>query len=137
MAIPKEKLREIVFQLLFSGDFVPEGESANIPFMMKELSVTKRTVADCLARVAAIKENESQIDRAITDFSKEYAFDRIPRVEKNILRLAFYELFYEALLPPEVVISEAIRLARKFATKEAAGFVNAILDSYHKTKACT
>src|SRR5690606_29501809 len=59
-------------------------------------------------------------------------FERIPRVERNILRLAVFELLHDPSVPPTVAIAEAIRLTRKFATPEAATFINAVLDAIFK-----
>ena len=65
--------------------------------------------------------------------AKDYAFDRIPPVEKSILRLGVYELLHSDL-SMQVIIAEAVRLARKFATKEGSTFVNAILDALQKER---
>ena len=79
-----------------------------------------------------LKKHKDEIDQSITTHSKEYEFDRIPRVEKNLIRLGVFEMKYSKETPPKVAISEAIRLARKFATHESAKFVNAILDAIYK-----
>lgn len=69
----------------------------------------------------------------ITEHSTSYEFERIPRIERNVLRLGVYEIMYDSDIPPKVAIAEAIRLTRKFATPESATFVNAILDSILKS----
>lgn len=132
MALPPQKFREIVFQLLYSTDFPnPEAEETAL-MLMGELKVTKKAVMQARERAEHIKEKISSIDEQITIFSTEYSFDRISRVEKNILRLGVYEMLYDESLPPLVVIAEAIRLTRKFGTPESAQFVNAILDRLYK-----
>ncbi len=133
MALPVQKFREIVFQILYSTDFPdPEAEETAL-MLMAELKVTKRSVLLARERVGYIKEKISLIDEQITQFSTEYSFDRISRVEKNILRLGVYEMLYDASIPSLVVIAEAIRLTRKFGTPESAQFVNAILDRLYKS----
>lgn len=132
MALPQEKFRELVFQLLYSRDQGDAADKAMAKMMMKELSVTKKTVLQAQERVAAIVEVQDELDTKIGGASESYEFDRIQLVERNVLRLGVYELIYDDAVPAAVVISEAIRLCRKFGTREAAKFVNAVLDHLHK-----
>lgn len=128
MALPPQKFREIVFQILFSADFpLPEtGQTALM--LMNELKVTKKAVLEAGEKVKQIHAKLPLIDEKISSFSTDYTFERISRVEKAILRLGLYELLFDPSLPPLVAIAEAIRLTRKFGTPESAQFVNAILD---------
>ncbi len=135
MALSKQKFREIVFQLLFSTDFSSIKEKETLEMLMEQLSVPKSTLREALSLAEKMSEHFPEIDRKIASLAKEYEFDRIPRVEKTILRLGLFELLHDSSLPPKVAISEAIRLSRKFATPEASSFVNAVMDSAHKEKA--
>ncbi len=132
MALTKQKSREIVFQLLFSLDFSRPSEEATDEMLMQQLAVPKSALREAQVRVQQIVDLLPEIDRKIAAHSQEYEFDRIPRVERAILRLGLFELFHDTEIPPKVAISEAIRLARKFATAEAASFVNAVLDQAHR-----
>ncbi|MGH2638562.1 MAG: transcription antitermination factor NusB [Rhabdochlamydiaceae bacterium] len=131
MGLPIQKLREIVFHLLYSNDFEALNEDV-IPFLMQHHHVTKKSLYKAQDIVNELKKHRDEIDKSIITHSKEYEFDRIPRVEKNLLRLGIFEMLYSEEVPPKVAISEAIRLARKFATAESAHFVNAILDTIYK-----
>lgn len=130
MALPPQKFREIVLQLLYSQDFA-ESTAENIPFMMEALKVARQYVAAAKEKVQAITAHLCSIDQCIEKSSSHYSFDRISKVELTILRLGIYELLYEKDLPPKVALAEAIRLCRKFGTPESAHFVNAILDEVH------
>jgi N utilization substance protein B len=132
MALPPQKFREIVFQLLYSQDFTPIDPAESIPFMMHELNVTKRTMLEVHARIDKILEKYPEIDRKIEASSISYSFERISKVEKTILRVGVFELLYDDAIPEKVAIAEAIRLSRKFGTPESAQFVNAILDAIYK-----
>ena len=128
MALPPQKFREIVFQILFSSDFpLPEIEQT-AKMLMAELKVTKKAVFEAGEKVKQINANLPSIDEKISAFSTDYTFERISRVEKTILRLGLYEILFDDSIPPLVAIAEAIRLTRKFGTPESAQFVNAILD---------
>lgn len=125
MALPPQKFREIVFQILFSSDFLDLETEQTALMLMNELKVTRKAVLEANSIVKKIREKLPYIDEKISLYSTDYAFERISRVEKTILRLGMYE-FEE--LPHLIVIAEAIRLTRKFGTPESAQFVNAILD---------
>ncbi len=128
MALSPQKTREIVFLLLYSYDFSQNLEEAS-SLIMEELKVTKKSLREAAEYAQKILEVIGTLDAEIAKVSKEYDFQRIPRSERNILRLGVYELFFDEKIPPKVVISEGVRLARKFASFEAASFINAILDA--------
>lgn len=130
MSISPQKFREIVFQLLYSDDF--GGSEEVVGMLMAQLAVTKKIVREALGTLEKILEKKEEIDIIIRSNSEAYDFERIPRVERNVLRLSIYEMLFSSGIPPKVSIAEAIRLSRKFATAEAATFVNAVLDAIYK-----
>lgn len=130
MALSPQKFREIVFQLIYSDDF--GGDTGVVEMLMAQLAVTKRIVREASILKDKILEKRQEIDAVISEHSESYDFERIPRIERNVIRLGIYELLFSEDVPPKVAISEAVRLSRKFATPEAATFVNAVLDSVYK-----
>jgi N utilization substance protein B len=128
MEFPPQKFREIVFQLLYSMDGSGSAEAELIPFLMRELTVTKKHVSAAYEKAKKIWQHHAELDTVIAARSRDYSFERIKTVEKNVLRLAFFELLIEKELDQKIVISEAHRLTRKFSTLEGASFVNAVLD---------
>ena len=129
MALSPQKFREIVFQLLYSRDFILGEEEDTIDFMMEQLSVTKKVMKEAQQECGKIFARIPEIDDQIRHFSISYNLERIGRIEKNILRLGVYELCYQETVPSKVAIAEAIRLTRKFSTSESGSFINAVLDS--------
>lgn len=134
MTIPVQKLREIIFQMLYSYDIGKAKQEDIIEMLMKELSVSRSAMRSAQQKVEEIQAIQDELDEMISGAAYSYAFSRIQTVERNILRLGVYELFFETDIPPKVAISEAMRLARKFSTPEAANFVNAVLDTLHKAR---
>jgi len=133
MPLPYQKIREATLQILYSYDF--EGRDDEIvPLMMAELKTTRNAITKVKDRVQLILEKTGEIDPKIEAGSTEYRLERISQVERAILRLGIYELFFEKDVSPKIVIAEAIRLARKFGTPESAQFVNAILDGVYKMR---
>ncbi len=134
MALPKQKFRELVFQLLYSFDIGKPNDEDMVTFIMKEHEETKKTVYQAQEKVNAIIFKLEDIDRLISNVSISYEFSRIQSVERNILRLAIYELLFEKELPPKVAIAEALRMTRKFASPQSSCFINALLDSIYQVK---
>lgn len=81
--------------------------------------------------VTGTVERLADIDARITAASENWRIDRMPAVDRNILRLAVFEMMTQGT-PPAVVIDEALELARRFSGDESVAFVNGVLDAVHK-----
>ena len=99
MALPKRKFREIVFQLTFSKDFNSDADAISSSTLLDHMKVTKKILREAFDQVTLLMERQTEIDALISKGSKSYDFNRISRVERNILRLAVFELFFEKTLP--------------------------------------
>ena len=82
--------------------------------------------------VRGVIENLAGIDQKIIEVAENWDIHRMAVVDRNVLRLATYELAYLTDIPPKVSINEAIDLAKKFSTAESGAFVNGILDKIRK-----
>ena len=85
-----------------------------------------RLFADPLIRGAL--EHRDEADAIITKHAKNWELHRIAAVDRNILRLAIYEMLHRDDIPPVVSINEAVDIAKKFSTQDSGKFVNGILD---------
>jgi len=132
MALPPQKNRELVLQVLFGLDVDPEQKEFFIEFMMKELKVTKKNVQEAFEKAVKILAVCDTLDEKIKGASTSFSFSRIQSVERNIIRLCLYEFLNDPSMSINVLISEAKRLAKKFSNDEATGFVQAILDRIFK-----
>ena len=81
-----------------------------------------------LEMVKGVLEHLSEIDRRIQRHAHHYEIARMNPVDRNVLRLATYEIFYRLEVPPIVAINEAIEIAKRYGTEDSGGFVNGILD---------
>ena len=79
--------------------------------------------------VFGVRDKKATIDRQIEEVAKNWQLKRMAAIDRNILRLATYELLYREDIPPLVTINEAIDIAKKFSTKNSGPFVNGILDN--------
>ncbi len=77
--------------------------------------------------VAGIDEHRDEIDALLERFSEHWSLERMPVIDRTLLRLATYELTHELDVPTAVVITEAVELAKQYSTKDSGRFVNGLL----------
>lgn len=82
--------------------------------------------------VKGTEQNRGKLDALITSKSEHWRVERMPVVDRNILRMAIYEM-QELKTPAAVAIDEAVELARQFSSDESVGFVNGVLDAIRKS----
>jgi N utilization substance protein B len=101
------------------------GQPVDLPPPTTE-EVEMRLFADPLIR--GTLEHRDAIDEHIKKHAKNWEFHRIAAVDRNIMRLAIYEMLFREDIPPIVSINEAVDIAKKFSTQDSGKFVNGILD---------
>jgi len=84
--------------------------------------------------VAGVSENLARIDEIILMRAKGWAIDRMPVVDRNILRLATYELLIDKETPHQVVIDEAVELAKSLSTDDSSDYINGVLGAIFEVK---
>src|SRR5215469_7657040 len=127
----RHKSREFALQMLFQWDLARQ-KPARIEqqfWKSARASDPTRKFANQLFE-GAITESDSS-DRLVEKLSENWRLDRLAAVDRNILRLAIYEL-RSGTAPINVVIDEALELAKKFSSAEAPGFLNGVLDAAAK-----
>jgi transcription antitermination protein NusB len=104
-------------------------------FACYQQEVTDRPLSTLLADarpftkelVEGVEQHRSELDEVIAEFAKGWDISRIAPLEKNIMRVALYEMNFRGDVPAEVAIDEAVEMAKKYSGSEAPGFVNGIL----------
>jgi N utilization substance protein B len=125
--------REAALQLLFASDIenqLAEGQNRQTFW---ELCTTKpegRKFAEEL--VDGVLRHLPRIDQAVAACLENFEMSRLSAVDRNLLRLASYELLFAPEVPPPVVINEAIEIAKAFGTPDSSRFVNGVLDQVRK-----
>ncbi|MGL4944358.1 MAG: transcription antitermination factor NusB [Thermoguttaceae bacterium] len=118
--------RTASFQALYQEDLNPDAAQFADDFLRDEVSGDAvRVFAKTLLDGARLYK--SKIDAAIEGVATNWSVSRMAATDRNILRMAIYEMWY-IKTPPAVVITEAVDLAREFGTKDSAAFVNGILE---------
>jgi len=125
----RRKAREHALQLLFQLDMRKDKPSA---FILKnywaEYNPDDEIKAFAEEIVKGTLKYVAVIDKLIRRCAKNWSLDRMAVVDRNVLRMAVYEILYRLEIPTSVTINEAIEIAKKFGTDESGAFVNGILD---------
>ncbi len=120
--------REAAVKILYSMEFSDEKPDSAIPNYWLNHSASARYREFTQNLVKGVYENRDKIDVMINMASKNWPVDRMPEVDRNITRLAVYELIgCNEEVPTSVAINEAVELAKQYAGKESAAFINGIL----------
>ncbi len=124
--------REAAVQYLYQRDIRSEDNDSELEsfYRLRGLSPSARRFCDGLLR--GWMAHRSAIDDAIQNHTRNYDFGRLSAVDRNILRIACYEILFCPEVPPAVAINEAIEIAKKFSAEESGKFVNGILDNVRK-----
>lgn len=116
-------------QALFSMDMNPDDPNELLERFCINFTPSKKVLPFFLKLVKGVICTKSEIDSIIENFSDNWKITRMSCVDRNILRIAVYELLYCQDIPPKVSINEAIDVGKKFGTQESGAFINGILDS--------
>lgn len=124
--------RETAIQLLFSKDFQPAREGCDVEafFDLHNAEPSVRKHAEELFQ--GVMEHHEDIDRRLSSALENFSIERLAAVDRNILRLAVYEMFHCPGVPPIVAINEAIEIAKRFGNPDSGRFVNGVLDRLKK-----
>ncbi len=128
----RRKARESTLQILFQLEFNGKELENIFESFWHEKKTSEEIKEYSRWLVEGIVSHRDRIDRLIQSVSENWRIDRMALVDRNVLRIAVYELIYEEKLAPAIVIDEAIEITKKYSSEEAATFVNGILDAVRK-----
>jgi N utilization substance protein B len=132
----RRKAREMAVQTLFQLDYKNSDKAEALAAVFGERDdVTEQAKLYTTELVNGTQDNLTEIDAVISEISNDWKLERMAGVDRNIARIAIYEMkFGSEQLPPNVVINEAVELAKTFGTEDSSRFVNGILGSLVKNK---
>lgn len=128
----RSELRENIFKLLFVGEFnrkeeMPEQLSLYFDTLEGEQELSGKDQKYMQEKYQHICDHLESIDELLNRLSSGWKTSRMSKVDLNILRLAVYEMKYDADIPVGVAINEAVEIAKRFGGEESASFINGIL----------
>ena len=127
----RRRSRELAMQALFYMDMSKNDSQEMVKLFRDNFAHSKNALPFFLKLVNGVIDNRSEIDYIIEQFSSNWKIGRMSCVDRNIMRLAVYELRFCKDIPSKVSINEAIDIGKKFGTEESGAFINGILDSIH------
>ena len=133
----RNKARKRAFQILFEADQRGSSVSTVLADWLRHARTDERQppVGEyTMQLVEGYAEHAERIDELLSTYSVGWTLDRMPVVDRNILRLAAHELIWEDDVPDAVVIDEAVQLAKEFSTDESPSFVNGMLGRLKELK---
>ena len=132
----RRQARELAIQVLFQMEYNPGDPGESFERVCESFGPPKEVRAYSREVVVGVWENKADLDRLIRRSSKNWRVERMCRVDRNILRIAIYEVLYRKDVPPKVSIDEAVELGKRYGTEESGAFINGILDHiYNQLKA--
>ena len=124
----RRKLREKVVQLLYQAEVGKSTPEEVLESFRHEENPDDEGLVFVKERLFGVREHLEKLDEIITQHAKNWKLNRIALIDKNILRLAAFEMLYLEDIPHVVAINEAVDIAKKFSTADSGKFVNGILD---------
>jgi N utilization substance protein B len=133
----RRKSRELALQMLYQWEV---GKHSPDQVLATFIATEKKDgPAETLARrlFEGTVEDISPIDQLLREHAQHWRLERMAAIDRNVLRLALFELRHQSETPAAVVINEALEIARRFSGEDSAAFVNGVLDAIRKTLSAT
>lgn len=125
----RRQARELAMQALFYMDMQNEASPQMLRHFCKIFRPPQKSEPFFSELVKGVLAAKVEIDALIERFSKNWKIGRMSCVDRNVMRIAVYELLYCQDIPPKVSINEAVDIGKKFGTEESGAFINGIMDS--------
>ncbi len=128
----RRKARELALQMLFQWELGEHTPQHVISTFLRSQRVDPEEESFARSLFEGAVSEVSSLDRMIREHAQHWRLERMAAVDRNVIRLALYELLHYAATPPAVVINEALELARRFSSEDSVEFVNGVLDAIRK-----
>ncbi len=124
----RRKSRELALQVLYQWDMTRQEATKTLALLQDHFSSSEEKDGFAERIVLGVVEHCEEIDRIVETYSENWRLDRMTIIDRNILRIATFELLYCADVPPKVTLNEAIDLGKRFGSADSGSFINGILD---------
>lgn len=124
----RRRAREYAFKVIFQVDQVQAEPHAALGYLLSEVDLVEKDRQFALDLIEGTLNNLPVIDEKIARYSRDWSVERMSSVDRNIMRVAGYEILFRDEVSPVIAIDEAIEMAKKYGEENSGSFVNAILD---------
>ena len=122
-------MRVLALKVLYEVDSVGHDVGETLTRFLAEEELSEENAAYACELVNGVVQNREKIDHNIKSFAPAWPIEQIPVVDRNILRLAIFEILFDNKVPVKVAINEAVELAKTFGSDNSSKFVNGVLGS--------
>ena len=129
MAGSRRKARVVALQALYEIDSTEHDLEAVLNHLLAERRLPDENAVFTRELVSGVTRNKERIDQNIKDFASAWPIEQMPLIDRNILRLAIFEILLDNRVPVKVAINEAVELAKTFGSDNSSKFVNGVLGS--------
>jgi N utilization substance protein B len=126
-AVSRSRCREWALQLLYQAEYTGHRQGEIVRFY-RHFHKREKVPAYLEKLVEGVTVYQEELDALIRQHSEHWRLERMAAVDRNLLRLALYELLHQPSIPAKVVINEAVELAKRYGSEESGSFINGILD---------
>jgi N utilization substance protein B len=127
VAVSRSRCREWALQVLYQAEYLGHRQGEVIRYY-RHFRERDKVPAYLTKLVEGVTVNQEELDALIRQHSEHWRLERMAAVDRNLLRLALYELLHQPAIPAKVVINEAVELAKRYGSEESGSFINGILD---------
>ncbi|MEZ5980089.1 MAG: transcription antitermination factor NusB [Planctomycetota bacterium] len=120
--------RELALQFLYQVDLRGTDVLEDLPSFLHDEEREKDAVRFAESLVRGAVDRRAEVDEMIQAVAQNWKLERMAAIDRNVLRLAAFEMMYVPDVPPKVSINEAIELGKRYSTQNSGGFINGILD---------
>lgn len=124
----RNRCRDFALQFLYQAEFAGPHRPEALERFWHHFQAEGAPPAYFKELVEGVASHLEELDVFIVRYSEHWRLERMTIVDRNLLRLAIYELVYQPKIPPKVVINEAVEMAKRYGSEGSGGFVNGILD---------
>ena len=125
----RRKSRELALQVLYQEELAGQTGLLDFAEFCTHFQVNKKIIPYAGKLLEGVRAKRGEINQLISRHAENWRLERMSVIDRNILRLAVYELHYLSDVPTSVVINEAVEIAKRYSTDDSGPFINGILDS--------
>jgi N utilization substance protein B len=125
----RHKSREVALQVLYEIDSVGHGSEEAINSILSRVEVSEDIAKFAKELIDGVMQSREKLDQSIRDFAPAWPLDQMSIVDRNILRIAIFEIMQNNSIPVKVAINEAVELAKTYGSNNSSKFVNGVLGS--------
>ncbi len=129
MSGERRKARALALQALYEIDSVGHKVEEVTAYLLAGSTLSQENLAFARELIIGVSSNRGKIDEQIRNFAPAWPISQLSVVDRNILRLAIFEILFDNKVPIKVAINEAVELAKRFGSDNSAKFVNGVLGS--------